>query len=280
MQIQTMPRTTRTGGIANQSFMFTRSRPTVGRSAASRASEASGPSECEGGESAATPCSADRRFPATDATGTQRELEAATLSYRQTMSWSIFRPTAIGPPGRRTATSRRPRTVADQNSGRLTHRSAARLHRLRRPRPLHLLVRRRRLPWWHLEPPLKHPGLGPELREVVQGLPKAPEAAPWTAEPFPPVAMPAQCPGKSIASALVERPELACRRLTRSFPQRMPGPKRDARFEVKAGFAIPDSVHLVDGRYPSLTSRPAAGALGRTRNCRRSVLLGTVGWTI
>ncbi len=185
------------------------SRRTVGRSAASRASEASGPSECEGGESAATPCSADRRFPATDATGTQRELEAATLSYRQTMSWSIFRPTAIGPPGRRTATSRRPRTVADQNSGRLTHRSAARLHRLRRPRPLHLLVRRRRLPWWHLEPPLKHPGLGPELREVVQGLPKTPEAAPWTAEPFPPVAMPAQCPGKSIASALVERPELA-----------------------------------------------------------------------
>jgi hypothetical protein len=32
------------------------SRLTVGRSAASRASAASGPSECEGGESAATPC--------------------------------------------------------------------------------------------------------------------------------------------------------------------------------------------------------------------------------
>jgi hypothetical protein len=31
-------------------------RITVGRSAASRASKASGPSECEGGESAATPC--------------------------------------------------------------------------------------------------------------------------------------------------------------------------------------------------------------------------------
>jgi hypothetical protein len=29
---------------------------TAGRSAASRASKASGPSECEGGESAATPC--------------------------------------------------------------------------------------------------------------------------------------------------------------------------------------------------------------------------------
>jgi hypothetical protein len=42
----------------------------------------------------------------------------------------------------------------------------------------------------------------------------------------------------------------------------------------------PLRAYRLDVKLTPLTSRPAAGALGRTRNCRRSVLLGTVGWTI
>jgi len=63
-------------------MIFMRVRPTVGRSAASRASEASGPSECEGGESAATPCWARASLQTADQNNDCEQNDEAAADHR------------------------------------------------------------------------------------------------------------------------------------------------------------------------------------------------------